>query len=74
VFLVHDGEVVGAEVQTKSAASPVHVSVGHMVSLATAIKIVKHCARTSRTPEPILQAHCLASEKRKAEMAAQDNS
>jgi len=38
-FLKHDGEVVGAQVLTKHGYKPVYVSVGHMVSLKTAIKI-----------------------------------
>jgi deoxyribonuclease V len=69
VFLVDDGEVIGAEVCTRKDAKPVYVSIGHMVSLKTATRIVKHCARSSRIPEPILQAHRLASEKRKAQIA-----
>lgn len=60
------GEVVGAAVTTKQGRKPVYVSVGHMVSLETAIKIVKHCAGASRIPEPILKAHEIATvEKRK---------
>jgi deoxyribonuclease V len=73
VFLVQDGEIIGAVVPTRSGAKPVYVSVGNMVSLETAIKIVKHCTRSSRIPEPILQAHRLASEKRKAQMAPPTN-
>lgn len=68
VFLVKDGEAVGAEVTTLEGAKPVYVSIGHMVSLETAIQIVKHVTQNSRIPEPILQAHRLASEKRKAHL------
>jgi len=69
-FLRHEGEVVGATVTTKPGCEPVYVSVGHMVSLETAIKIVKHCARDNRIPEPILRAHELATrEKRKINIA-----
>jgi len=64
-FLKHDNEVVGAMVKTKSGCKPVYVSVGHMVSLKTAIKIVKHCIRDNRIPEPILKAHEIATEKTK---------
>lgn len=65
-FLRHNGKIVGAEVVTKRGCKPVYVSVGHMVSLETAIKIVKHCAVRSRIPEPILKAHEVATaEKRK---------
>jgi deoxyribonuclease V len=66
VFLRHNGKIVGAKVITKHGCKPVYVSVGHMVSLETAIKIVKHCALHNRIPEPILKAHETATtEKRK---------
>ncbi|MEM2972294.1 MAG: endonuclease V [Candidatus Bathyarchaeia archaeon] len=65
-FLRHDGKIVGARVVTKRGCKPVYVSVGHMVSLDTAIKIVRHCAIRSRIPEPILKAHEVSTaEKRK---------
>jgi len=65
-FLKHNNEVIGAIVKTKNECKPVYVSVGHMISLNTAIKIVKHCTRESRIPKPILKAHQLATkEKRK---------
>jgi deoxyribonuclease V len=60
-FLKHKGEVIGARVITKRGCKPVYVSVGHMTSLETAIKIVKHCARHNRIPEPILKAHEIAT-------------
>ncbi|MGQ9623751.1 MAG: endonuclease V [Candidatus Bathycorpusculaceae bacterium] len=66
VLLEHNNEIVGAAVTTKKGFKPVYVSVGHMISLETAIKIVKNCARASRVPEPILRAHEMAeTEKRK---------
>ena len=59
-------KTVGAVVTTNSQCKPVYVSVGHMISLETAIKIVKHCARNNRVPEPVLMAHSIATdEKRK---------
>ena len=51
-LLVDKGEVVGATVTTQKDAKPIYVSIGHMISLATSIKIVKHCAK-SRIPEPL---------------------
>ncbi|MEM3622744.1 MAG: endonuclease V [Candidatus Bathyarchaeia archaeon] len=56
-FLKHSNRIIGAVVTTKDGRKPVYISVGHMISLETAIKIVKHCARSSRIPEPILKAH-----------------
>jgi deoxyribonuclease V len=65
VFLVHDGKIIGSVLTTKEGAKPVYVSVGHLVSLSTAVEIVKHCTRGSRIPEPLLAAHGIASEKRR---------
>jgi deoxyribonuclease V len=62
-FLVDKGEVIGAVVTTKQGSKPIYVSIGHMVSLETAVKIVKHCAK-NRIPEPTLQAHKLATKER----------
>ena len=70
VFLVLDGEVVGALVETKKGSKPVYVSVGNMVSLETAVRIVKHCSLGNRIPEPIRVAHCAAGEERKAKIGA----
>lgn len=65
-LLKHKEEIIGAVVKTKSNCKPVYVSVGHMVSLETAIEIARHCARDNRVPEPILKAHETANtEKRK---------
>jgi deoxyribonuclease V len=62
-FLFDKGEVIGSVVTTKKGSNPIYVSIGHMVSLDTAVKIVKHCAK-NRIPEPILQAHKLATKER----------
>jgi deoxyribonuclease V len=64
VFLVHDGQAIGSVVTTREGTKPVYVSVGHLISLETAVRIVKHCVRSSRIPEPLLQAHRIASEAR----------
>jgi deoxyribonuclease V len=73
-LLKHDNEVIGAVVTTRLGCKPVYVSVGNMVSLKTAVKIVKHCARHNRIPEPILKAHELATaEKRKANITSAGN-
>jgi deoxyribonuclease V len=64
IFLRHEAEIIGAMVTTKRGCKPVYVSVGHMVLLKTAIKIVKHCAKRSHIPEPILKAHEIATLER----------
>jgi deoxyribonuclease V len=73
-FLKNKGEVVGAIVTIKRGCKPLYVSVGHMVSLETAIKIVKHCACHNHIPEPVLKAHEIAAlEKRKINMVLAAN-
>jgi deoxyribonuclease V len=62
-LLLDKGEIIGEGVTTKQGANPIYVSVGHMVSLQTAVTIVMHCAKT-RIPEPLLQAHNLATKTR----------
>ncbi len=62
-FLVHEGKVVASVLTTQKDAKPVYISVGHLVSLKTAIMIAKHCTREHRIPAPLLAAHRLASER-----------
>jgi deoxyribonuclease V len=64
VFLVDNEQIIGAIVTTKEGVKPVYVSVGHLVSLKTAVKIVRHCVLRSRIPEPILQANKIATAER----------
>jgi deoxyribonuclease V len=67
-FLVHEGRVVGSVLTTKEGVKPVYVSVGHLVSLTKAVRIVEHCVRGNRVPEPLAAAYRIASEKRNREM------
>lgn len=60
-LLFDKGKVIGEVVTKQKGTKPVYVSVGHMVSLETAVEIVRHCSR-SRIPEPTLKAHNLATE------------
>jgi deoxyribonuclease V len=49
--LLEGGETIGAAVRTREGVKPVYVSVGHRISLATAIGYVLRCSRY-RLPEP----------------------
>jgi deoxyribonuclease V len=61
VPLVDRGERVGAVLRTRAGVKPVYVSIGHRVSLATALRYVLACAPRYRLPEPLRRAHRLAS-------------
>lgn len=59
--LEHNGDRIGAVVRTRRKVSPVFVSIGHAVSLASAVDLVVDCAPRFRLPEPIRAADKLAS-------------
>ncbi len=63
--IIHKGEVVGAEITTKTRTNPIFVSVGHRITLETAINLTRHCITNYRLPEPTRQAHQLATEYRR---------
>jgi len=54
-------EILGYAIRRSSSARPLFVSVGHRVSLRTALRIVRSVCLT-RNPEPLRLAHDLATE------------
>lgn len=65
------GVRVGMALRTRRGAGPVFVSVGHRVSLETAVEIVGAACDGRRLPVPIRAAHAAANAaRRKAEMPA----
>jgi len=61
--LVDGGEVIGAVLRTRAGVKPLYVSIGHRVSLETAVRWVMACVTRYRLPETTRWAHRLASEK-----------
>lgn len=61
VPLLDGDETIGAVLRTRGGVAPVYVSVGHRVSLPTAIHWVLACTTRFRLPETTRQAHRLAS-------------
>ena len=61
VPLLDKGETIGAVVRTRTNVTPLYVSIGHRVSLHTAIDYVLRCTTRFRLPETTRQAHRLAS-------------
>lgn len=59
--LLDDQEIIGAVVRTRINVKPVYISIGHRVSLETAINFVMQCTTRYRLPETTRQAHKYAS-------------
>jgi deoxyribonuclease V len=59
--LIHRKEQVGAALRTRDNMQPVYISVGHRISLPTAIDYVLQCAPKYRLPETTRLADKLAS-------------
>lgn len=66
--LVDQGEIIGAEIVTKPGEKPIYVSVGHRITLETAVQLTQGCTMNHRLPEPIRLAHSLVT-KTKQELA-----
>ena len=61
IDLVDKGEVIGAAVRTRKSVRPVYVSIGHKISLASAIEWTLACCKGYRIPEPTRLAHLAAA-------------
>ncbi|MCS7134360.1 MAG: endonuclease V [Candidatus Pacearchaeota archaeon] len=60
------GKIIAEKVLTKKGAKPIYVSVGHMISLETAVKITKKCTKEPhKFPEPLVEARKFAKKIRK---------
>jgi len=61
VPLLDGAETIGAVLRTRTGIAPLYVSIGHRVTLPTAIHWVLACTTRYRLPETTRQAHRLAS-------------
>jgi deoxyribonuclease V len=62
-------DLVGAALRTKARCSPVFVSPGHLIDLATSIAVVRDSLRGRRLPEPARLAHEEANRLRRCKGA-----
>ncbi len=59
------GAVVGSVLRTRHGVRPVYVSVGHLIDLRTAERLVLRCATMFRLPEPTRLADKLVGEAKR---------
>jgi deoxyribonuclease V len=59
--LRHQGEVIGVVLRSRTGVKPLYVSIGHRISLPTAIDYVLRCTPKYRLPETTRWADKLAS-------------
>ncbi len=63
--LIHRKEQVGVALRTRNGVQPVYISVGHRISLPTAVEYVLRCTPKYRLPETTRLADKLASYRKK---------
>ncbi|MCU0837616.1 MAG: deoxyribonuclease V [Rhodospirillales bacterium] len=61
--LIDRGEVIGAALRTRPGTAPIYVSIGHRVSLATAIATTLRCTTRFRLPETTRRADRLSKRR-----------
>lgn len=66
--LKYQSRIVGAAFLSKQGCKPIFISVGHMVTLETAIEIVKHFLISHKFPEPLRLAHQMAKKLKSKEL------
>lgn len=71
-LITHNTKTIGAKLETGQTQEPIYVSIGHMISLRTAIRIAQLTTRNTTLPKPLLEAHQIATtEKRKINIPRQ---
>jgi deoxyribonuclease V len=58
--IIDKGETIGVALRTRNRVKPVYVSIGHKISLETAIDYVLRCTPKYRLPETTRQADKLS--------------
>ncbi len=72
--LSYRGRQIGHAYRSKKGVNPICISPGHGVSLASSLKIVQHCIKGHRLPEPTRVAHMLANARKKESTSDLSNS
>jgi deoxyribonuclease V len=64
--LVDRGERVGTVLRTRENVKPIYVTIGHRISLPSAVRIVKQCLDGFRIPRPTREADHFVGDLRRA--------
>jgi deoxyribonuclease V len=62
--LILDDEIIGARIVSKPECNPIYISIGHRISLETAVEMTQKCITRYRIPEPTRLAHQMATKER----------
>ena len=57
MILIDKVDRIGSVVRTKARTNPLYISPGHLIDLASAVRLVLEACRGYRLPEPTRQAH-----------------
>lgn len=68
-----NGNTIGAALRTRKGVKPVYVSIGHLVDLRGAVRMVLRCCKGYRIPEPTRRAHILVGAARRGEITTSHN-
>lgn len=64
--LIDEGETVGVALRTRDKVRPIYVTIGHRVSLESAVRIVTQCTDGFRLPKPTREADHWVGDLRRA--------
>ena len=64
--LVDQGETVGVALRTRDKVRPIYVTIGHRISLESAVRIVSQCTDGFRIPKPTREADHWVGDLRRA--------
>jgi len=67
--LFDKAEEVGRVLRTRTGVRPLYVSPGHLVTVATSVRLTLDCGGGFRLPEPTRRAHLLSNQVRQKESA-----
>jgi deoxyribonuclease V len=58
-------QIIGTVLKSKKGCKPIIVSPGHLITLESALAIVKKFLKDHKFPEPLHIAHLIAKQKRR---------